>query len=396
MRVASQQNLGRWMLFVALAVFSVTFAVPAQAQARSAAGTVKTVSAGQLTVTTTAGTDLTVAVPDGTKVLEVAPGSHDLKSATPAQMSDVSVGDRVLVTGAADAAGTTITAQRVILMKSAAIADSHAQEDAAWAAGGGGIVKSVDAARGTIVVSHGLKLMTVTTTASTQVKRYSPDSIQAQDAVLSTVAAIHPGDQLRVRGTKSEDGNSIVADAILTGSFKNYSGLLTAIDGTAGTITLKDLATKKVVVVAVTDKSDVRRIPLRMATMIAMRMHGGGAAGAQGGAGAHAAPAPGADAAGGGEESDRARAGRAGMDLSQMLERLPTETLAGLTNGEAVMIVATSPNDASGKATAVTLLVGVEPILQASPSGETMTLSPWSVGGEAPTDAGGGGGGGAR
>ena len=45
-----------------------------------------------------------------------------------------------------------------------------------------------------------------------------------------------------------------------------------------------------------------------------------------------------------------------------------------------------------GAMLAVTLLAGVEPILTASPTGE-MTLSPWSVGGEAPSEGGGGAGG---
>jgi hypothetical protein len=79
------------------------------------------------------------------------------------------------------------------------------------------------------------------------------------------------------------------------------------------------------------------------------------------------------------------------MDLSQMLSRLPTETLSGLKVGDAVMIVATSSTD--GAETAVTLLVGVDPILRASPSGQTMTLSPWSLGGGG--EGGGEGGGGA-
>ena len=74
------------------------------------------------------------------------------------------------------------------------------------------------------------------------------------------------------------------------------------------------------------------------------------------------------------------------MDLSQMLSRLPAETLAGLKTGEAVMIVASASQP--GKATAVTLLAGVEPILAAQPAGQAMTLSPWSIGGGG--DAGGG------
>ncbi len=70
-----------------------------------------------------------------------------------------------------------------------------------------------------------------------------------------------------------------------------------------------------------------------------------------------------------------------------MISRMPTETLAGLKVGDAVMIVATTGSDAS-KSTAVTLLAGVDPILTASPSGE-MTLTPWSVGGGEPTEGGG-------
>jgi hypothetical protein len=73
------------------------------------------------------------------------------------------------------------------------------------------------------------------------------------------------------------------------------------------------------------------------------------------------------------------------MDLSQMLSRLPTETMAGLKPGDAVMIVATSASAQSAQSSAVTLLVGVEPILTAAPGGEGMTLTPWSVGSGEPS-----------
>jgi hypothetical protein len=70
------------------------------------------------------------------------------------------------------------------------------------------------------------------------------------------------------------------------------------------------------------------------------------------------------------------------MELSKMLTRLPNVKLADLHTGDAVMIVASQSQPGSDKATAVTLLGGVEPILAATPSGaQGMTLSPWSVGG---------------
>ena len=372
-----------WQHATILAVAGV-LGTAAVAQAPHAMGTVKATSGNTVTMTTSEGQDYTVTVPDAAKILDVAPGSHDLKSATPGQVGDIAVGDKIIVNGSAGDTGTTLTAQRIILMKSAAIAQSHEQEEAAWAHGSGGIVKTVNAGAGTIVLSSGLKTITVQVSQATIVRHYAGDSIRFEDAVGSSLAAIQPGDQLRVRGTKSDDGLSIQADEIVAGTFRNFSGTISSIDGTAGTITLKDLTTKKNVTVAVTANSDVRRLPPQMAAAMAGRMHGT-AAGANGGGAPHAA----APATAGAGDSDQHRAaGRAGMDLSQMLSRLPTETLGGLKAGEAVMIVATSSGSASNKETAITLLAGVEPIL-AAPAGESMTLSPWSVGGSAP-DGGGG------
>jgi len=165
----------------------------------------------------------------------------------------------------------------------------------------------------------------------------------------------------------------MTADELVTGTFHNYSGLIASIDPTAETVTLKDLATKKTVTVAVTANSDLHRIPPAMAMMIASRMKATGAAPATGAAtGSAPSTAAGPDSA--------QRAGRAGTDLSQMMARLPTETLGGLKPGDSVMIVATSPSADSVKSTAVTLLVGVEAILTA-PSGQSATLTPWSLGG---------------
>lgn len=71
--------------------------------------------------------------------------------------------------------------------------------------------------------------------------------------------------------------------------------------------------------------------------------------------------------------------------MTQMLSRLPPATLANLQKGEAVMIVSTE-GAVSGEVTAITLLGGVEPILEAPSGAQTMTLSPWSL--SAPTGGG--------
>jgi hypothetical protein len=69
-----------------------------------------------------------------------------------------------------------------------------------------------------------------------------------------------------------------------------------------------------------------------------------------------------------------------------MLSRMPTATLADLNlqKGDAVIILATE-GTAMSPHTAITLLSGVEPILQAAPSGSAaMMLTPWNLGGGAP------------
>jgi co-chaperonin GroES (HSP10) len=364
-------------LALSLGLHSIAAQQPAAAPARQL-GQVKSIDGTTLTVVTK---DATVTVPvaaDAT-VLQLAPGSTDLKTAQPAKFSDIAVGDKVL-TGKA---GDTATATRIILMKSGDIAARNAAEQADWQRRGtGGIVKAVTGTD--ITVSAGAKTVTVDTTSKTVFKRYAADSIKFQDATTGTLDQIRPGDQLSVRGDKSPDGSTITAEEVVTGTFANLSGLLTSVDPAAGTVSLTDLTTKKPVTVKVTANADLRSLPAQAAAMFAARNNPGAAGGAAGGGppggGAPAGGAPGGGAPGGGGRN------RAGMDLSRMLSRLPTQTVADLKKGDAVMIVA-SPS--TNGYTAITLLSGVDALLTAPPGAAPITLAPWSLG---VPDAGGGGG----
>ncbi len=379
------------------------------AQANAAprqSGTVKAVTPHDFVLTTAAGQDLAVTIPASVKILLVDPATRDVKTAQPGTVADIAGGDKAIVTGTPGDTGQSMTATRIYLLKSGAIAALHAQEQAAWARSVGGIVRSVDAATGAITVANGARTTTVNTSANTVVRRYAGGSVRFEDAVKSTVAAIQPGDQLQARGQRSPDGTSVTADEIVTGSFSNFSGLLTAVDPAAGTVTLKDLASKRTVTVALTGQSNLRHLPAAFAQGMAARAGAGGqaAAGARaagsapaGSAAAGTAPAAGAGAsAGAGQAGAGARPAGAGrMDLSRMITRLPTETATDLKTGEAVMIVA-SNNPETGHPTAITMVSGVEAILAASPNGQA-TLSPWSLGsgqGEGEGAEGGGGAGG--
>lgn len=366
-----------------LATFAALLAAPAalvaQAANTSQAGTVKAVSAASVTLTTDAKADLTVTPQDGARLLQLAPGSKDLKAATPIALTDITPGDRILVTGHPGDAPGTVTAARIILMKASAVAGLHASEAQDWQRRGtGGIVKSVSSPD--ISVAIGPRVVDVVTTPTTVFRRYAGDSVRFEDTTKGSLADILPGDQLRVRGARSDDGATITAEEVVSGAFQNIAGVLTAVDAAAGTVSLRDLATKKNVTIHVTGNSDLRNLPLQFAQMYA-RSHTGGAAQP-----ASTTPAPKAPEAPSEEGGQRPRRS---MELSQMIGRLPTQKLDDLKAGEAVLIVASQAG--SGQLTAVTMLSGVEPILSATPSGAAPTLSPWSLGSGGGEGEGGGG-----
>ena len=372
---------------------------PAAASPARQTGTVKAIDSSTITVVTAAGAQVSVPVAADATVLQLAPGQTKLSDGQPAKLSDIAVGDKVIV----GKAGDSDTASRVIVMKSSDIAARNAAEQADWQKRGtSGLVKSVDGA--SFTVTAGAKSVKVDTTPKTIFRRYAADSVKFQDSTAGTIAQVHAGDQLSVRGEKSADGATITAEEVVTGTFANLSGVLTAVNPTAGTVTFKDLASKKPVTVKLTANSDVRKLPAQAAAMFAQRGNPSAAAGgasaeggvapannagaARGGPPAGNAP-PAGGYGGGGYGGGQGRPGggsaRAGMDLSRMLARLPTGTVADLKTGDAVMIVASPGADAY---TAITLLSGVEALLTAPAGQAPITLSPWNIGG-AP-EAGGG------
>jgi hypothetical protein len=387
LNVRHSQVLARFAMSVSLAFVPMLHAqAPAASPARQS-GTVKAVDASSITVVTQAGAEVKVPVAADAIVVQTAPGATNLTGAQPVKMTDIAVGDRVIV----GKAGDTATASRVVVMKSSDIAARNQAEQADWAKRGtGGIVKSVDGSA--VTISSGSKTIKITTTPKTVFRRYAADSIKFQDSKAGTLDQIKAGDQLSVRGDKSEDGLSVAAEEVVTGTFANLSGVLTAVDATAGTVSFKDLTTKKPVTVKLTANSDIRQLPPQMAAMFAGRSNpaAGGAPGAPpaGGPPAGGPPAGGGYGGGapGGPGGGAAGAGRAraGMDLSRMLSRLPTGTVSTLKNGDAVMIVASPGGDSF---TAITLLSGVEALLTAPAGAAPITLSPWNLG---TPDAGGG------
>ena len=390
---------------------SAEAAMPQAAASSKAVGTIKSISGNSIVLSVEGGADTNVVVQDGARLLQIEPGETDLKKAQPLQLSDLQTGDRILVRGGAGPDGKSIVAASVIAMKKADLAAKRTHDQAEWQRHGiGGLVSAVDATAGTITVSTSAlganKSVLVHVTKSTVLRRYAPGSVKFDDAAAAPIDQIKSGDQLRARGQRSADGGELTADEVVSGSFRNISGTINSVDAAANSITVQDLITKKPVVVKIADTSQLRKLPGPMAQRIAARLKGSGGEGAagqgaNGGGAANSSNAPARTPAGGsaleqksgdsggaqgatGAAGARGGGGGQGGDLQQAIARMPASNLTDLQKGDAVMIVATSNN--ADSVVAITLLSGVEPILQASPSGQSI-LTPWSMSGAPGGDA---------
>jgi hypothetical protein len=415
-------------LFVTALVGVARPTLPALAQGAGAAasqaapavarqsGTVQAISGNSITLAPDSGPEFTIVVQEGAKLLRVAPGQKDLKDAKAIQLGDIQRGDRILVRGTPGALANSMVASSVIVMAQSDIAAKQARDREEWQKHGiGGLVTSVDSGAGAISVTTAAiadkKSVIVHVAPATTLRRYAPDSVKFDDAQSAPIAAIKPGDQLRARGTRSEDGSELQAVEIVSGTFRNIAGTVIAADSASGSLTLQDLATKKPLTVKVTPESQLRKLPAPIAQRIAMRLKGvapdvapapGGLNGPADGSGAvppsdqlngqsngqpngqsNAHPkgqqgrgAPGATPGPGGGGMNR---GGGTADFQQIISRMPPATLADLQKGDAVMLVATE-GSSTVPSTVITLLGGVEAILEASPRNAASTiLSPWSL-----------------
>ena len=359
-----------------------------------AVGTIKSISGNTLVLATDAGSEVKISLTADVKYLRVPPGSKDLKEAVPIQMSDLQEGDRVLVRTKPGDDGTSLAASTVIAMKKADISAKQTHEREDWQRRGiGGLVKSTDPSAGVITIgtasAAGAKDVEVHVSNATVLRRYAPNSVKFDDAKPSSLAEIKPGDQLRARGTKSDDGSNFTAEEIVTGAFRNIAGTVEAVNAGEGTLTVRDLASNKPVQVKITSDSQVRKLPQPIAQRIAARLKGTApdASGAADGAAKPAGPPAAGAPAGGGAQGSQGGAGggmggpprNGGGDIQQMLSRLPATALGDFQKGDAVMIVATTGQSDSA-VVAITVLGGVEPLLQASPQGQASILTPWTMG----------------
>ena len=295
-----------------------------------------------------------------------------LQSATAAALSDIGVGDKVMVTGIVATGGKSIPARAVYLMTKADISEKHKKEGEQWKTRGiTGRVVTVNSQTGQVEVEMrnlmGSSKITLTPKANAKFLRYADNSIRYDEAKPSSLAEIKAGDMLRALGARSPDNTGFAAEEIIAGAFQTIAGTVKSVDVEKKEVIIKNLQTGKDVTVVVNDASLMKKFPAEMAERMAGFGMGGGVRPAGQGVtppgGQGQAQMPGRGGAGGGPRSG-------GID--DMLERFPNITTADLKPGDMIALSSTK-NANMDRVNAIKLLAGVEPFLrmaQASTGGQ--------------------------
>ena len=355
-------------------------------------GAIKAINGSEITLTPDSGPDVKITVQAATQIVRFAPGETNVNNATPIQLQDLQVGDRIRATGWASDDDLPLPVLKIVVMTHSDLEARHQHDLQDWQKrGADGLASAVDPAGGTITISSRGKSLLIHVSGTTVIRRYPPDSVKFEDAKPSTLQEVHPGDQVRARGNRSADGNDLTAEEIVSGTFRNFAGTINSVDASSSTLSIHDLLSKKTVLIKITSDSQLRKLPPEMAQMMAKRLKGAVSGSVPGATPVSSPPVSDQSAGPAGASGASGGSGpRAGgpPDLQRLISHAPAISLTDLNKGDAVVILSTE-GTASGTSTAITLVSGVEPILQAAPNaGQAMMLAPWSLGAPA-ADAGG-------
>ncbi|HWF87267.1 MAG TPA: hypothetical protein VN659_00485 [Pyrinomonadaceae bacterium] len=379
--------------FFAAALGLITLFVPQGGDpnitAKYAVGEVKSIdaTARQLTIKTDAGSTVTVSLNDKTTYKKLAPGEKSLTNATDVAFTDLGEGDRVMARGNVSADQKSVPASMIVVMTKGDLAKKAEAERAEWRRRGIlGVITALKPETKEITITHramgGNQSIVIPVTDKTEMFRYAPDSIKFADAKPSDFGELKVGDQLRALGDRTDDPLRFNAQKVVSGSFRTVGGVVKEIDAAKGEIKIAELEKKTPLTIVVKQDAVLRRFPAEFG------MGGFGGARPGGGPGG-AAPAGGGQAPqgnaqqrpqGAGPGGPGGPGGRPGFNINDMLERLPTISIADVKVGDTIIVSSTQGVDPS-RLTAISLLTGADTLLA--------MLAPRPAAGQAPNPAAG-------
>ena len=381
-----------FLLVVAAAAFAQTPGPSPAPQISGVIGEVKAIDAAtnQVQVRSDDGVVATVGINDKTQYKRMALGAKSLTGATDVTLADVGQGDRIWARWRPGTDQKTTPAAQLVIMSKADLAKKQQQEKAEWQKRGiSGIVASVNPSTQEITVSsrslmgQGTNVI-IPVNEKVLMRRYPPDTIpKYSEAKPGKFEEVKVGDQLRALGDKSADGTRMTAEEVVFGTFKIAGGTVTALDVANNQVKINDLQTKKPLTINFKPDTVIRRFPEGGAMMLGgMGGPGGPGAGQQGQARPQgqgqtqtqtaqspaATPGQKPQGAGGPQGAgpggpQGARPGGGGGNMADMLERLPVISLNELKVGDTILL-SSLPGADPTQLTAISLVSGVEPLLQ--------------------------------
>lgn len=339
--------------------------------AKGAIGEVKTIdfAAKQITIKTDAGSVVSVSLTDKTTYKRLAPGEQSLTNAADITLAEVGEGDRVWARGSVSEDRKSVPAAMIVVMTKGDIAKKQEAERAEWRRRGIlGVIIALKPEITEITISNrtmaGTQAVVIPVSDKTEMRRYAPDSIKFSDAKPSSFSELKVGDQLRALGDRGEDPLRFTPQKIVTGAFRTVVGTVTAVVPATGEIKINDSEKKQSLTIVIQQEAVLRRFPAEAGAMMGGfgRGTGGdsapGAQAAQGGGQGQTAARP--QGGGSGGPGGGPRGG--GFNINDMLERLPTISLADVKVGEMIIVSSTQGLDPS-RLTAISLVSGAEPLL---------------------------------
>ncbi|HJP91981.1 MAG TPA: hypothetical protein VJ875_08495 [Pyrinomonadaceae bacterium] len=345
--------------------------------AKYAIGEIKSIDAAakQITIKTDAGSMVTVSLSDKTTYKKLAPGEQTLTNATDVTLTDLAEGDRVMARGNVAEDRKSVPAAMVVVMTKGDLAKKQEAERAEWRRRGIlGVITALKPETKEITIAHrtlaGTQTIVIPVSDKTEMRRYAPDSIKFGDAKPSEFGELKVGDQLRALGER-KDPEHFVPEKVVTGSFRTVGGVVTAVDPTTGEIKINELEKKHPLTIVVKHDAVLRKFPpaSEMGAMMGFGRGpggpggGGGAGGgqtAQGGQGQPAARPQGGGPGGPGGPGGGRPGG--GFNINDMLERLPTISIADVKVGDTIIVSSTQGVDPT-RLTAISLVTGADTLL---------------------------------
>ena len=331
---------------------------------------------GQKLVLTTKDGQIDVLIVAGTEFKRIAPENPSLRAATAAAQTDITPGDRILVSGQVSSDRKSVPAKTIYLISKNDIEARRKRETEEWRTRGiTGRVTTYNPQSQALTVSIrgllGESTITVKPKEGVEFLRYAPDSVEFSQARKSSFNEIAPGDSIRALGTRSSDGTEFVAEKIVTGAFVTVGGTISAIDEAKGEVTVSEIGTNRRVVVVVSKASALKQFPSEMV----QRFTGG--AGMGGGASPVIRPpqASQGQAPTGGTQpgAGMMRGGGGATGLDDMFDRFPSITVSDLKVGQMIAVSSSRGSDAS-RINAIKLLSGVEAFLRQPQGGRRPTM----------------------